>query len=73
MAMSGDIDSPPPIARRLEPDALDEAVELYYLLRAIYREASDLDLAFTICRSYAWDLAASGHLLLHLGLVDGDR
>jgi hypothetical protein len=59
------------IPRRFDADALDEAVELFRLLRENC-PADDLKVAFTIARSFAWRIGETAALLSFLAAM-GDE
>ena len=62
--------NPKPIRRRVDPDALAEAGELYHLLNEIHPEANDLEITTRIARSFSWGLAETAHLMAYLALVE---
>jgi hypothetical protein len=57
------------IPRRLDADAFDEALEMYRQLRKICPKVDDIDIAFTIARSFSWGLAQTAALLSFLAAM----
>ena len=56
------------IPRRFDADALDEAAELYTLLRKV-SPADDLDIVFGITRSFSWGVAETAAMLSFLAAM----